>query len=146
MKLIHFHSSLGLLEHLRTSTLQSLPTKGLLSHFQQKDTSVTSNKRTLQSLPTKGLFSHFQHLLLMCTGIGSHHFPLYSSKCWDGSQAPVCYCKLLMQPSLCKFIQTTPLTVRPRNFLTSQIISTLSNDSWKQHFAVSVSSFYHPPP
>jgi len=26
-------------------------------------------------------------------------FPLSTSKCWDGSQIPSCYCMLLMQPS-----------------------------------------------
>jgi hypothetical protein len=35
-------------------------------------------------------------------------FTLSLSKCWDGSQVSSCYCKLLMQPSLSKFIKITP--------------------------------------
>jgi hypothetical protein len=35
-------------------------------------------------------------------------FPLSSSKCWDGSHVPSCYCMLLMQPCVCKFIKIIP--------------------------------------
>jgi hypothetical protein len=33
---------------------------------------------------------------------------LISHQYWDGSQLPSCYCMLLTQPSLCKFIKITP--------------------------------------
>jgi hypothetical protein len=36
-------------------------------------------------------------------------FPLSLSKCWNGSQISSCYCMLLMQPSLCKFMTRTTL-------------------------------------
>jgi hypothetical protein len=58
-------------------------------------------------------------------------FPLSSSKYWDGSQVPSCYCMLLMQPSLSKFIKITPCC-RATKLVNFQIISTLSNDSWNQ--------------
>jgi hypothetical protein len=55
-------------------------------------------------------------------------FPLSLSKCWDGSQIPSCYCMLLMQPSLSKFIKITPWS-RATKLVNFQIISTLSNES-----------------
>jgi hypothetical protein len=55
-------------------------------------------------------------------------FPLSLSKCWDGSQIPSCYCKLLMQPSLSKFIKITPCA-RATKLVNFQIKSTLSNES-----------------
>jgi hypothetical protein len=53
-------------------------------------------------------------------------FPLSLNKCWDGSQIPSCYCMLLMQPSLNKFIKITPCC-RDTKLVNFQIISTLSN-------------------
>jgi hypothetical protein len=58
-------------------------------------------------------------------------FPLSSSKCWDGSQIPSCYCMLLMQPSLSKVIKITPCC-RATKLVNFQIISTLSNESWNK--------------
>jgi hypothetical protein len=58
-------------------------------------------------------------------------FPLSLSKCWDGSQIPSCYCKLLMQPSLSKFIKITPYS-RATKLVNFQIIWTLSNVSWNK--------------
>jgi hypothetical protein len=53
------------------------------------------------------------------------------TKCWDGSQIPSCYCKLLMQPSLSKLIKITPCC-RATKLVNFQIISTLSNESWNK--------------
>jgi hypothetical protein len=58
-------------------------------------------------------------------------FPLSSSKCWDVSQIPSCYCMLLMQPSLSKFIKITPCS-RATKLVNFQIISTLGNESWNK--------------
>jgi hypothetical protein len=58
-------------------------------------------------------------------------FPLSLSKCWDGSQIPSCYCMLLMQPSLSKFIKITPCS-RATKLVNFHIISTLSNESWNK--------------
>jgi hypothetical protein len=58
-------------------------------------------------------------------------FPLSLRKCWDGSQIPSCYCMLLMQPSLSKFIKITPCS-RATKLINFQIISTLSNELWKK--------------
>jgi hypothetical protein len=58
-------------------------------------------------------------------------FPLSLSKCWDGSQILSCYCMLLMQPSLSKFIKITPCC-RATKLVNFQIISTLSNESWNK--------------
>jgi hypothetical protein len=58
-------------------------------------------------------------------------FPLSLSKCWDGSQIPSCYCMLLMQPSLSKFIKIAPCS-RATKLVNFQIISTLSNESWNK--------------
>jgi hypothetical protein len=62
-------------------------------------------------------------------------FPLSSSKCWDGSQIPSCYCMLLMQPSLSKFIKISPCS-RAAKLVNFQIISTLSNESRLQRVDV----------
>jgi hypothetical protein len=51
--------------------------------------------------------------------------------CGDGSQVPSCYCMLLMQPSLSKFIKITPCS-RATKLINFQIISTLSNESRNQ--------------
>jgi hypothetical protein len=45
-------------------------------------------------------------------------FPLYSSKCWEGSLVPRCYCMLLMQPSRLKFINILKSLRTPRNYVT----------------------------
>jgi hypothetical protein len=58
-------------------------------------------------------------------------FPLSLSKCWDASQIPSCYCMLLMQPSLSKFIKIAPCS-RATKLVNFQIISTLSNESWNK--------------
>jgi hypothetical protein len=63
--------------------------------------------------------------------IGFLGFPVSLSKCWDGSQIPSCYCKLLMQPSLSKLIKITPCC-RTTKLVNLQIISTLSNESWNK--------------
>jgi hypothetical protein len=76
--------------------------------------------------------------------IGFLGFPLSLSKCLDGSKIPSYYCMLLMQPSLSKLIKITPCSMA-KKLVNFQIISTLSNESWKKNSAVSVSSFYYPP-
>jgi hypothetical protein len=58
-------------------------------------------------------------------------FPLSSSKCWDGSQIPSCYCMLLMQPSLSKFFKIPPCS-RATKLVNFQFISTFSNESWNK--------------
>jgi hypothetical protein len=58
-------------------------------------------------------------------------FPLSLSKCGDGSQIPSCYCKLLMQPSLSKFIKIIPCYMATK-LVNFQIISTLSYELWKK--------------
>jgi hypothetical protein len=58
-------------------------------------------------------------------------FPLSLIKCWDGSQIPSCYCMLLMQPSLSKFIKITPCC-RATKLVNFQIISTFSNELWNK--------------
>jgi hypothetical protein len=58
-------------------------------------------------------------------------FPLSLSKCWDGSQIPSRYYKLLMQPSLSKFIKITPCC-RATKLVNFHIISTLNNESWNK--------------
>jgi hypothetical protein len=58
-------------------------------------------------------------------------FPLSLSKCRVGSQIPSCYCMLLMQPSLSKFIKITPCSGATK-LINFQIISTLSNESWNK--------------
>jgi hypothetical protein len=62
---------------------------------------------------------------------GFLRFPLSLSKCWDGSQVPSCYCTLLMQPSLSKFIKITPCS-KATKLVNFQIISTHSNESWNK--------------
>jgi hypothetical protein len=62
---------------------------------------------------------------------GFFGFPLSLSKCWDCSQVPSCYCMLLMQPSLGKFIKIIPCC-RATKLVNFKIISTLSNESWKK--------------
>jgi hypothetical protein len=44
---------------------------------------------------------------------------------------PSCYCMLLMQPSLSKIMKITPCC-RATKLVNSQIISTLSNESWNK--------------
>jgi hypothetical protein len=68
-------------------------------------------------------------------------FPLSLSKYWDGSQVPSCYCMLLMQPSLSKFIKITPCS-RATNLVN---FSNYFNIQWliiESNSAVSVPSFH----